>query len=106
ADRLVVAALRAAHEGGDGRRDRGPAILTLVNCGRETADEYAPTMKNLSISKIVSVLSLFFSFTNFVPISAAISGFALLLYPFTFAAHRMPRTVVPLFIFFVYAAIG
>lgn len=63
-------------------------------------------MKNLSISKIVSVLSLFCSFTNFVPISAAISGFALLLYPFTFAAHRMPRTVIPLFIFFAYAAIG
>jgi O-antigen ligase len=63
-------------------------------------------MRKFSIAKAVSVLSLFFSFTNFVPISAAISAFALIFYPFSFAAHRMPRTVVPLFVFFVFAALS
>jgi O-antigen ligase len=63
-------------------------------------------MTKISIAKAVSVLSLFCSFTNFVPISAAISGFALVFYPFTFAAHRMPRTVVPLFAFFIFAALS
>jgi hypothetical protein len=43
-------------------------------------------MRHVSITKYVSVLSLFCSFTNFVPISVTISAFAFIFYPFTFAA--------------------
>lgn len=64
------------------------------------------TRKSVSIAKWVSVLSLFFSFTNFVPVSAAISIFSFAFYPFTFAAHKMPRAMVPLFAFFAYAVLS
>jgi O-antigen ligase len=62
--------------------------------------------KNVSIIKMVSVFSLFCSFTNFLPISAGISVFALLLYPFTVAANKVPRATIPLLAFFIYAALS
>jgi O-antigen ligase len=63
-------------------------------------------MKKISFAKYVSMISLFCSFTNFVPISAAISAFSLAFYPFSFASNRMPRAIIPLFVLFVYAAIS
>jgi O-antigen ligase len=62
--------------------------------------------KNVSIIKFVSVFSLFCSFTNFVPISAAISAFSLALYPFSVAMNKVSRPIVPLLAFFLYAALS
>jgi O-antigen ligase len=62
--------------------------------------------KNVSIIKFVSVLSLFCSFTNFVPISAAISAFSLLLYPFSVAVNKVSRPIIPLLAFFIYASLS
>ncbi|HVO16670.1 MAG TPA: O-antigen ligase family protein [Alphaproteobacteria bacterium] len=62
--------------------------------------------KNVSIIKMVSVLSLFFSFTNFLPISVLISAFSLLLYPFTIAINKISRPIIPLLAFFAYAAVS
>ena len=59
-----------------------------------------------SFAKYISLISLLFSFTNFIPISAAISGLALVLYPFNFAANRTSRVVIPLVFLFVYSVIS
>lgn len=59
-----------------------------------------------SFPKLIALISLLSSFTNFVPISAAISGLALALYPFNFAANRTSRVVIPLVFLFVYSVIS
>jgi O-antigen ligase len=59
-----------------------------------------------SFPKYIALISLMFSFTNYIPVSAAISGLALALYPFSFAANRTSRVVMPLVFLFVYTVIS